>query len=256
MSRRTHELRSSGRDVAVIPCAVCGRSSQWDHHVAGHANAPEVTVPVCRRHADLLDAFLSLASVKLRHGEPRTDAERLWAAIAGLDGLRAARDGKPELSPIALAAVRLIATHSDDVTGPRPAAVDARHRKRRRPLGDTASFEAARARAMHDLFAAFPALAEQMPDMLAALDVLVADPDAFDALDRLNPRVGEPLYADFEAAAVELLDAWRAADPGDPDAQAGVQLVEQRFVRALHNAAEHIEHAFAEGASRSREVRA
>jgi hypothetical protein len=252
MSRRTDKLRSSARDAAADPCVVCAAPSQWSHHVAGHANAPEVTIRVCRRHADVLDAFLNLAGVKLKHGEPRTTAELAWSAVAGLDGLRAARDDKPELSPIALAAARLIATHSADVRGPRPAANDARHRKRGRPVATTAPFEATRARAMHDLFVAFPGVAEQMPDMLAALDVLATNPHAFNALERLDPKAVESMFADFEAAAVQLLDVSRATDAGNPDAQGAVQLVEQHFVRTLHKIAEQIEHPLGESASRSR----
>jgi hypothetical protein len=213
-------------------------------------------VPVCRSHADLLDAFLGLAGVKLRHGEPRTGAELVWAAVAGLDGLRAARDDRPELSPIALAAVRLISTHSVDVRGPRPAASDVRHGRHRRPVAATARFEASRIRAMHDLFAAIPGAAEQMPDLLAALHILSTNPDAFSALDRLDPEAGESLYAEFEKVAVELLDGWRAADAGDPGAHPEVQLVEQRFLRTLDNTAKHIERAVAESAGRPRRASA
>jgi hypothetical protein len=213
-------------------------------------------VPVCRSHADLLDAFLSLAGVKLKRGEPRTAAELLWAAIAGLDGLRAARDDRPELSPIALAAVRLISTHSAEVRGPRPAATDARHGRHHRPVADTPSFEAARIRAMHELFAAIPDAAEQMPDLLAVLDVLASNPDAFSALDRLDPEVGESLYAEFEEVVVELLDVWRAADAGVPGAQAAVQLAEQRFLRTLDDTAKRIERALGESAGRPRKASA
>jgi hypothetical protein len=213
-------------------------------------------VPVCRSHADLLDAFLSLAGVKLKHGEPRTAAELAWATIAGIDGLRAARDGQPELSPIALAVGRLLATHSADVRGPRPAGGDARHKKQRRPVTSTARFETARARALHDLSAAFPAIAEQMPDMVAALHVLASHPEAWKVFQRLDPKAVESLYADSEQAAVELLDAWRADEAGDPGAQATVQLVEQRYARALQNTTAHIEQALGESADHSRKASA
>ena len=254
MSRQGDKLHKRNTN-APEPCSRLPRPSKWSHHVAGHANAPEVTCDVCRSHADLLDAFLRLAGVKLTHDEPRTDAELAWAAIAGLDGLRAARDGNPELSPIALAAVRLLATHSTDVRGPRPAASDVRHRKRRRPVAATASFEAASARAMHDLLATLPGAAEQLPDLLEMLNVF-ADPEVFERLERIDSETVEPLYASFEGATVELLDTWRAADAGDPDAQAAVELVERSFERAARSIAEQIEHALGESAGRSREASA
>ena len=221
----------------------------------GHANAPEVKVPVCRRCADRLDAFLRYAGVKLKHAEPRTAAELVWAAIAGVDGLRAARDGKAALSPGALAAVRLIATHSADVRGPRPAGTDARHNKRPRPGTATASFEVARARAMHDLLAALPGAPERLPDLLELLDVF-ADPEVLERLEHIDPEAIEPLCASYERATVELLDAWRAAEAGDPDAQAAVALAEQRFERATSSIAEAIVCALSAAECRSREASA
>lgn len=253
MNRRAKKLRRYNGDGAADPCVVCGSPSQWSHHVAGHANAPKVEIRVCRRCADLLDAFLSLAGVKLKHDKLRTDAELAWATVAGIDGLRAARDGKPELSPIALAVGRLLATHSGDVRGPRPAAGDARHKQRCPPVAATARFETARARAMHDLFAAIPAVVAEMPDMLASLRLLATNPGVFNAFERLDAEAVEPLYAAFERAAVELLDVWRGDQAGDPDAQAAVQPVEQRFVRTLHSMAQHIDQALGESAGHSRE---
>jgi hypothetical protein len=241
--QRHRKLRQRNPDAAPAPdpCPICGGPWQWRHHVGGHANFPEVTECVCRRCADLLDAFLGQAGVKLKHGEPRTTGELVWAAIAGVDALRAARDGKAALSPTALAAVRLITTQSADVRGPRPAANDARHSKRSRQRTATASFEAARARAMHDLLAAFPA-AERLPDLLELLDVL-ADPEVLERLGRIDSETIEPLHASHERATVELLDTWRAAETSDPGAQAAVALAERRFVQAVHNIAEHIQSA-------------
>ena len=253
MSRQADKLRKRNTN-APEPCIVCPRPSKWSHHVAGHANAPEVTCDVCRSHADLLDAFLSLAGVKLKHDEPRTDAERAWAAIAGLDGLRAARDGKAALSPVALAVIRLLATHSADIRGPRPTATDVRHRRHRRPAAATKSFEAARARAAHDLLAAFPTVTERYPDLLALLDDLAANPKTFELFECLDSDAVEPLYASFERVAVALLDTWRADVAGDPDAQAVLPLVERRFERAVRGIAEQIECAL--GTEQSRDASA
>jgi hypothetical protein len=252
-SGRHRKLRQRNTPAARAPCVICGSPSEWSHHVAGHANAPKITVRVCRSHADMLDAFLSLAGVKLKHGE-RSAAELAWATFAGLDGLRAARDGKPGLSPLALAAVRLLATDCVDVRGPRPAAADARHRRNRRPVAGSASFEAARVRAMHDLLLLFPAAAQGLSDLLGLLDDLACNPDAFEVFERLDPEAVEPLYADFEEATLELLDAWRAANAGEPDAQAAVERVARRFGRAAHSIAEHIEHTLANSAGHSREA--
>jgi hypothetical protein len=231
MSRRADNLRK--------PCVVCARPSDWRHHVAGHANAPEVTCDVCRSHGDLLDAFLSLAGVKLKHGEPRTDAELAWATIAGLDGLRAARDGNAAVSPIALAAGRLLATHSAYVRGPRPGATDARLR-RRRQAAITTSFEAARARAAHDLLATFPAVTDRYPDLVGLLNDLAAAPQTFELSERVDSEAVEPLYASFERAAVALLDTWRADVAGDPDARAALPFVGRRFERAIRSLAEQL----------------
>jgi hypothetical protein len=255
MSGQADKLRKRNTN-APEPCIVCPRLSEWSHHVAGHANAPEVTCDVCRAHADLLDAFLRLAGTNLKHGEPRTTAELVWAAIAGVDGLRAARDGKAALSPAALAAGRLIATHSADVRGPRPAATDARHSKRSRPGTATASFEVARVRAMHDLLAALPGAAERLPPhLLEMLDVL-ADPKVLERLERIDSEAIESLRASYERATVELLDAWRAAEAGDPDAQAAVALAERRFERATCSIAEAIACALSAADCRSREASA
>jgi len=233
MSRPANSQRRDkprGRNTSAMPapdpCPVCGRPSEWSHHVAGRANAPEVTVRVCRRCADLLDAFLRCAGVKLRHGEPRTEAELAWAPIAGLDGLRAARDAGAALSPEAVAVGRLVAVLSSAVRGPQPA--ERRQGKRRKPIPAAATFEAACARATHDLLARFPGAAEQHPRLLALLQRL-ADPDAFIRVD----ATVEPLHiAHFEqavAAGVELLDIARAAFGGDPHAEAALELAGRRF---------------------------
>ena len=181
-SRR--KLRQRNTPAAREPCVICDRPADWWHHVAGHANAPDVVEPVCRRHADLLDAFLCLAGVKLKHDGPRTAAELAWASIAGLDGLRAARDGVAGLSPVALAVGRLIATLGGGVRGPRPATADARRRQRPQPVATTNDFEAARARAAHDLLAEQPGAAEQHPRLLGLLGQLAADPYALERLGR------------------------------------------------------------------------
>jgi hypothetical protein len=255
MSRRAEKLRTYYRDAPADPCVVCDGPSQWSHHVAGHANAPGVKVRVCRRCADRLDAFLRCAGVKLKRAESRTAAELVWAAIAGVDGLRAARDGKAALSPGALAAVRLIATHSADVRGPRPAATDARHSKRSRRGTAAASFEVARVRAMRDLLAALPGAHDRLPDLLEMLDVF-ADPEPFERLERIDSEAIEPLCASHERATVELLDAWRAAEAGAPGAQAAVAVAERRFAQATRVIAEAIVCALSGDDCRSREASA
>jgi hypothetical protein len=247
MNRRADKQPRDTGAVAKL-CVICRRPADWWHHVAGRANARHVAVWTCREHADFLDAFLSLTGVKQKHNEPRTIAELVWAGIAGLDGLRAARDGNATLSPAALAAVRLIATHSADVPGPRPASTDARLSRRHRAAAATASVEAARARAAHDLLRALPGSAERLPQLLEMLEVF-ADPKVFERLERSDSEATNSLHASYEQTTIELLDAWRADEAGDPGAVAAVALAEQRFAQATLSICEAIASALNDGAS-------
>jgi hypothetical protein len=248
MTGRADKLRQRDTTAASKLCLVCGRPAVWWHHVAGRANARDVGVWTCRGHADFLDAFLSLAGVKLKHDESRTIAELVWAAIAGIDGLRAARDGNAALSPAALAAVRLIATRSAAVAGPRPAHTDARLSSPRRPAAGTASFEAALARAIHDLLAALPGVRERLPGLLEMLEVF-ADPEVFERLERVDSEGIESLDPSYERTTIELLDAWRADQAGDPNARAAVALAERRFARATASISEAIASALSDAGS-------
>jgi hypothetical protein len=61
-----------------------------------------------------------------------------------------------------------------------------------------------------------------------------ADPEVFERLERIDSQAIEPSCANYERATIELLDAWRAAEAGDPDAQGAVALAGRGFrVEAL-----------------------
>lgn len=118
-----------------VTCRVCGRPARpaWDHHVAGFANAPEVTTVLCPRCAAVADDLQRHAGIRLDHSTPRSDAETIWAVIAGLGGLLAAwftahtkPDATVELPPTVVAAGRLLAALGcdDNPIGPTPIARD------------------------------------------------------------------------------------------------------------------------------------
>ena len=232
------------------PCVICGNPSEWRHHVSGRANFPKVIADVCRRCADFLDAFLCQAGVKLKQDEPRTAADLVWAAISGLDALRAARDGRAGLSPEAVEIGRLIVALEGDARVSRD---PTRSRVARPPSksdpATPALADAAIVNAIGRLLAALPQAAEQLPRLCGLFGRLAKLP-----LDRLadllrtldgNPEIVE-LCGCANQAAPELLGAWRAAEAGDPDAQAALELIVERFAHAARVVLDLIEDALDE----------
>ena len=231
----------------ISPC-VCGRPSEWGHHVAGRANFPQVIADVCRRHADFLDAFLRHAGVKLKHDEPRTTADLVWAAVTGLDALRAARDGRARLSPEVVEVGRLIVALGGDERVSR----EVTRTRAARPtskLEDPTLADAALVIATGELLEAFPRAAERLPrlcDLFGGLAKLPLDRlvDMLRTLDG-NPKIVE-LCGRANQATSELLGAWWAAASGDPDAQRALELIAERFAHAAHVVLDLIEDALDE----------
>ena len=229
------------------PC-VCGRPSEWGHHVAGRANFPKVIADACRRHADFLDAFLRHAGVKLKHDEPRTAADLVWAAIVGLEALRAARDGRAGLSPEVVEVGRLIVALGGDARVSREVTRTRAARPTAKPEDPTLA-DAALVIATGELLQAFPRAGERLPRLCGLFGRLAKLP-----LDRLadmlrtldgNPEIVE-LCGRANQAASELLAAWRAAEAGDPDAQAALELIVERFAHAARVVLDLIEDALDE----------
>src|SRR6266566_3627863 len=75
----------SGR---TFVCSICGhefeRALLEEHHPAGRANVPEVTLRTCPGCHDLLGEQLRAGGVELNHARQPTRGEISWAILRGL----------------------------------------------------------------------------------------------------------------------------------------------------------------------------
>jgi hypothetical protein len=70
--------------MALGICAVCGYACDVEqHHVAGEANFPDLTIPVCRSCHTELHRRLSAHGVELRRDVTRTFPDPLRALVIG-----------------------------------------------------------------------------------------------------------------------------------------------------------------------------
>ena len=82
-------------------CLTCGLDADdvEDHHVAGRANYPALTVPVCGDCHRVLAAWHRAAGVELDHDVPRVDPHRMRAlAVGTFDLFRLAAQRHPDRS--------------------------------------------------------------------------------------------------------------------------------------------------------------
>lgn len=102
-------------------CVLGCRGRVEEHHVAGRANDPGLTIPLCRRHNELATAWLRALGVDLDHERDRHPVEVAHARAAGFAVLLSWAVGPDPRITRALARVEDTASRAlDRYVGPTP----------------------------------------------------------------------------------------------------------------------------------------